>query len=62
MATYLYQSGPQTIDKWSSGGHVDISMINDNEIEGDFSYTLVGDANDTTTTKITNGKFDVINE
>lgn len=62
MATYLYDRGPQTIDKWSTGGHVDISLINDNEIKGDFSCTLEGDANDTTTTTITNGKFDVINE
>lgn len=62
MATYLYDRGPQTIDKWSTAGQVDISTITDNEIKGDFSCSVAGDANDPTTTTITNGKFDVINE
>jgi len=62
MVTFTYYRGPERIDKWSTGGHVDITSINGNEITGDFTCTVVGDANDTTTTTITNGKFDTVNE
>ena len=62
IAVFSYDKGNAQITKSGTGGYVNITSITNEVMQGSFTCTLKGYANDTTTTIITNGLFSALRE
>lgn len=60
IAVYTYYDINNSVNKWSSGGYVDIESITRKNISGKFNFTAKGDANNPSTTNISSGSFDAV--
>ncbi len=59
-AVYTYYDINHSVNKWSSGGYVEIESITKKNISGTFNFTAKGDANNPSTTSITSGSFNAL--